>query len=150
MSLSKLILILSTTLLIGCQPPADTSGDPVLVGAGDIASCASQQDEATAELIEDIPGTVFTLGDNAYEAGSAEDYANCYDPAWGRFKDRTRPAIGNHEYYAMPEDASAYFDYFGEVAGEAGKGWYSYDVGEWHIVVLNSECEYIGGCDEAS
>jgi acid phosphatase type 7 len=141
--------VLSIGVLSACQPSVQPSDDPVLIGAGDIATCEDDADEATAELIEDIPGTVFTLGDNAYEAGTAEEYAECYEPGWGRFKDRTRPAIGNHEYFAS-EDAAGYFGYFGEDAGEAGKGWYSYDVGGWHIVVLNSECEFAGGCDETS
>ena len=116
-----------------------------MVGAGDIARCEEPHDEATARLVEDIPGTVFTLGDNAYQRATRSDFENCYDPSWGQFKDRTRPAAGNHEY-AMPE-AGPYFDYFGAAAGEPGKGYYSYDLGSWHIVVLNSNCaEVEGGC----
>lgn len=107
-----------------------------LVGAGDIASCGSSGDEATARLLDDIPGTVFTAGDNAYEDGSAEDYASCYGPSWGRHRDRTRPSPGNHEYFTP--GASGYFGYFGSRAGDADKGYYSYDLGAWHVVVLNS------------
>ncbi|HEU4641600.1 MAG TPA: metallophosphoesterase [Gemmatimonadaceae bacterium] len=108
----------------------------VLVGAGDIAGCASSGDEATARLLARYSGTVFTAGDNAYEAGSAADYANCYGPSWGRQKWRTRPAPGNHEYHTA--GAAAYFAYFGAAAGRAGAGWYSYDLKDWHVVVLNS------------
>src|SRR5207248_2668652 len=70
----------------------------VLVGAGDIADCGSSGAEATAALLDAIPGTVFTAGDNVYSSGTASEYANCYDPTWGRHKARTRPAPGNHEY----------------------------------------------------
>src|SRR5882724_11316243 len=91
------------------ETPASAS-DPVLVGAGDIASCdALAGAEATAKLIDKIPGTVFAAGDLAYPDGSAEDFAKCYGPTWGRFKDRTRPAPGNHEYHSG--GASVYSSY---------------------------------------
>jgi acid phosphatase type 7 len=123
--------------------------DPVLVGAGDIASCDELAGaEATAKLIEKIPGTVFAAGDLAYPDGSEEQFAKCYDPTWGRFKDRTRPSPGNHEYHSG--GASAYSRYFGAAAGDAKTGYYSYELGAWHIVVLNSECKEVGGCDAAS
>jgi hypothetical protein len=110
--------------------------DPVLVGAGDIAGCTSDGDEATASLLDSIPGTVFTTGDNAYPNGTAEEFVNCYGPSWGRHVERTRPSPGNHDYHTS--QATAYFEYFGSLAGEAGKGYYSYDLGEWHIIVINS------------
>ena len=117
----------------------------ILVGAGDIARCEEPHDEATADLIEDIPGTVFTLGDNAYQRATKSDFEECYDPTWGKFKKRTKPAAGNHEY-AMP-GAEPYFDYFGDAAGDPEKGYYSYNRGAWHIVVLNSNCSEVeGGC----
>jgi hypothetical protein len=123
--------------------------DAVLVGAGDIASCDDLAGaEATAKLIEKIPGTVFAAGDLAYPDGSEEQFAKCYDPTWGRFKDRTRPSPGNHEYHVG--GASAYSRYFGAAAGDSKKGYYSYELGAWHIVVLNSECKEVGGCDAAS
>jgi hypothetical protein len=123
--------------------------DPVLVGAGDIASCSSSGDEATANLLDGISGTVFTLGDNAYQSGTAAEFANCYDPSWGRHKARTMPTVGNHEYY-LSAGASGYFGYFGAAAGESNKGYYSYDRGQWHIISLNSMCENVGGCGATS
>lgn len=118
--------------------------DPVIVGAGDIADCASSGDEATAALVAGIPGTVFTVGDNVYDNGTPSEFANCYDPSWGQFKDRTHPAVGNHEYNTP--GAAGYYGYFGAAAADPTQGWYSYDVGAWHVVVLNSECTQIGGC----
>jgi hypothetical protein len=137
-------------------PPKPVRGDSVeqtftLVGAGDIASCkAPEGAQATAKLIEQIPGTVFAAGDLAYEKGTAGEFKNCYDPAWGRFKDRTRPALGNHEY--VDRTASGYFQYWGTRAGPVDKGFYSYDLGAWHIVVLNTNCaiKEMGGCGKDS
>jgi hypothetical protein len=124
------------------------SASVVFVGAGDIASCSRTQDEATALLLDNIPGTVFTIGDNAYSSGSAANFANCYEPTWGRHKARTRPAVGDNEY--STSGASGYFNYFGAAAGDPTKGYYSYDVGSWHIIVLNSNCSRVGGCDAES
>ena len=142
--------LLSGTLLLMLVPlRADASGDPVLVGAGDIASCTQAGDAATAALLTKIGGSVFTLGDNAYETGSASDYAKCYGPTWGHFLSRTHPAPGNHDYYTSPS-AAGYFGYFGSRAGPKGKGYYSYNAGAWHVVVLNSECASVGGCGAGS
>ena len=129
--------------------PTPTPEPVVLVGAGDIAACESGGDEATAALLDGIAGTVFTAGDNVYQDATASEFANCYDPSWGRHKGRTRPAPGNHEYYQGAK-ANPYFDYFGAAAGERGKGYYSYDLGAWHIVVLNSNCAQVGGCSSGS
>jgi hypothetical protein len=122
--------------------------DPVLVGAGDIAT-AETADAATANLVLDTllntPATVFTVGDNAYPSGTASDYTNYYHPTWGQFKERTRPTPGNHDYYT--EGASGYF---GDAAGNPDEGYYSYDLGAWRVVALNSNCEYVGGCDASS
>jgi acid phosphatase type 7 len=147
------ILILGLTMLghAATRPVAgNASGaDPVLVGAGDIASCDDLAGaEATAKLIDGIPGTVFAAGDLAYPDGSDEQFAKCYGPTWGRFKDRTRPAVGNHEYHS--DGASGYSRYFGAAAGDPKKGYYSYDLGAWHIIVINSECSEVGGCDAPS
>ena len=105
----------TVTILIaaGCgpeqPPPPEVDGPPVVVAAGDIADCAREDDEATAKLVEGIDGaTVLTLGDNAYPEGSAENFAECYEPSWGQFKARTMPSPGNHEYETA--GASAYFD----------------------------------------
>ena len=137
----KPILITILLALAACgRTPAAVQTAPrtaVLIAAGDIAECPRQGDEATAAILDTLPGTVAALGDNAYEKGTAEEYARCYDPSWGRHKARTRPAPGNHEY-GSPE-AAPYFAYFGQAAGKPGEGWYSYDLGKWHVVVLNSE-----------
>jgi hypothetical protein len=137
----------STPTTTPTTSPTTTPGTPttpVLVGAGDIASCAYGEDSATAALVTATPGTVFALGDNAYDNGTAAEYANCYQPTWGAVKDRTRPVVGNHEYLAS-STAAPYFAYFGAAAGTAGKGWYSYDIGtDWHVVVLNSNCTIVG------
>ncbi len=128
--------------------PAEAAGEPVLVGAGDIATCGKSGDEAAADLLDGIPGTVFTTGDNAYESGTAAQFAECYGPGWGRHKDRTRPVPGNHDYHTA--GASGYFGYFGEAAGDPSKGYYSYDLGGWHVVALNSACGQVGGCGTGS
>ena len=119
-----------------------------LLAAGDIASCSSSGDEATAKLLGGLAGTVVTLGDNAYESGTASEFSNCYKPTWGQQKGRTRPAVGNHEY--LTSGAAGYFGYFGAAAGDAKKGYYSYNLGAWHIVALNSNCSKVGGCGAGS
>jgi hypothetical protein len=113
----------------------------VLVGAGDIAAGGAA--EATARLLDQIPGTVFTTGDNAYPDGTASDFAQRYEPTWGRHKARTRPSPGNHDYHSS--GAGPYFDYFGANAGPAGRGYYSYDLGDWHIISLNSNVSMSAG-----
>src|SRR3989454_559730 len=115
----------------------------VMVGAGDIADCTRSGDSLTANLMDTIPGTVFALGDNAYPSGSSSDYANCYAPTWGRHKARTRPIPGNHDY--VSHDSSGYFGYFGAAAGDPAKGYYSYDLGAWHIIALNSQIAHWTG-----
>jgi hypothetical protein len=122
-----------------------------LVGAGDIAGCSDLSGaQATAKLIDAIPGTVFAAGDLAYDYGTYEEFQKCYDPTWGRFKARTRPTPGNHEYIGSA--ATGYFRYWDGQAGDPGKGYYSFDLGAWHIVVLNTNCgsKELGGCAKAS
>lgn len=131
-------LVAAAPVTVG-PPPASV----VLVGAGDISSCTNNNDEATAKLIDAINGAVFTAGDNVYPNGAASDYANCYDPTWGRFKPRTHPAPGNHEYNTP--GATGYFGYFGAAAGDPSKGYYSYDLGAWHITVINSQITRVAG-----
>ena len=126
----------------------DASSAPVLVAAGDIAACNTFGDEATAKLLDALPGTVAPLGDLVYEYATEYDFAYCYDPTWGRHKARTRPGVGGHEY--LTRDAAPYYKYFGAAAGDPSKGYYSYDLGAWHIVSLNDSCAEIGGCGAGS
>lgn len=131
------------------QSSAAESGDPVLLAAGDIANCKMIAGaEATAKIIEAIPGTVAALGDLALSDGTAEEFADCYDKTWGAFKSRTRPAPGNHEFHSA--GGNPYFDYFGAAAGDPKRGYYSYNLGAWHIIALNGECKDIGGCQAGS
>jgi hypothetical protein len=123
-------------------PAAAAAGTAVLVGAGDVGWCGTRWAAETAKIVQGIAGTVIVPGDVAYPNGSTSDFARCYDPTWGAFKSRTRPAPGNHEYYT--KGAAPYFAYFGSRAGTAGEGWYSYDAGTWHVIVLNSDCAYVG------
>jgi hypothetical protein len=117
-----------------------------LIGAGDIADCARDTDEKTVKLLERFPSsTVFTTGDNVYPVGTVEAYSQCYGPSWGKVKARTRPSPGNHDYI---QGTDSYFSYFGENAGEKGRGYYSYNLDSWHIVMLDSEC--INGCGTTS
>jgi acid phosphatase type 7 len=148
--------ILLAVLLSACPSPTpDGAGAPTatpqevvtLLAAGDIAGCSWEGDEATAALIEERDGIVATLGDNVYPDGSDTTYAECYAPSWGGFLDRTRPALGNHDI--RDDDGAAYFRYFGDTAGTPGEGWYSYDHGAWHVVVLNSNCKRVE-CGEDS
>jgi acid phosphatase type 7 len=128
--------------------PADGKKEAVLTGAGDIADCSDLAGaEATAKLLEANPGTVMAIGDLAYPDGTAENF-KCYDQTWGRVKSRTRPAVGNHEFHS--KGATYYFEYFGPAAGDRKTGYYSYDLGSWHVVVLNSECKEVGGCQAGS
>jgi hypothetical protein len=146
----SLILSLVAFELLRLDPakPDDTQQEAVLIGAGDIADCSDLAGaEATAKLLEANPGTVMALGDLAYPNGTPDDF-KCYHKTWGRVKDRTRPAVGNHEFHST--GASYYFQYFGSAAGDPKTGYYSYDLGAWHIVVLNSECQQVGGCEAGS
>ena len=134
-TLTRLVLVflLSVTLLIDSAPRHASAATVVLVGAGDIASCAWDTDEATARLLDGIPGTVFTAGDNGYPDGTSSQFSSCYHPTWGRHKSRTRPSPGNHDYHTP--GASGYFGYFGVPA------YYAYDLGDWRIYALNSEID---------
>ena len=134
-----------------------TANDPIFIGAGDIGECplidgkyvpGGTMAEATAKLVDSLlpdpqMGVVFVAGDNAYNEGTTQQYMECYDPTWGRLKNRTRPVPGNHEFYEIKGTenryGSDYYTYFGESAGRKFKGYYSYNLGEWHIIALNSE-----------
>jgi hypothetical protein len=140
-----------------------TVGDPVIFAAGSISSCYDTGAGRVAALVlpTEPDALVQTLGNHAYETGSASEFANCYDPTYGVAKARTRPAVGNHDMYALPAGAG-YADYFsaqlaplGPSASDRTKLYYSYDLGAWHIVVLNDTCLVSGsggtpGCDEAA
>jgi hypothetical protein len=121
------------------NPPNDAT----FVAAGDIASCTGNGDEATAQLLG-TSSLVGALGDLAYESGSPDEFARCYDPSWGFAKARTRPTPGNHDY--LTPGAAGYFGYFGAPVGDPSRGYYSYEYGPWHVVVLNSNCAFVGGC----
>jgi len=132
------------------ESPLDQTADPVLIAAGDIAKCSRTQDDETAKLLDGIPGTVVTLGDNVYPDGTLTEFNDCYGPAWGRHKDRTRPSPGNHDYHTA--GAAGYFTYFGSAASPMDqnctsdcRGYYSYNLGTWHIIALNSEIDHTKG-----
>ena len=140
---------ITATPPVALDPRASDAPSVVLTGAGDIADCTRPGASKTADLLGRESGWFFTVGDNAYENGSSADYANCYAPTWGRYRDRTiLPAPGNHDW--QTKDAAGYRAYFGDRAAPAGVTWYSIDVGTWHVVVLDSDCEAVGGCDDAS
>lgn len=121
------------------SPSPSGNETSVLVGAGDIAVCGAGGSMATGRLLDTQPGTVFIAGDIAYPDGTASQFRDCYDPAWGRHKDRTRPVPGNHEYGSP--GAAPYFAYFGANAGPAGLGYYRYRSGAWVVFALNSNTE---------
>lgn len=129
-------------------PPGPGTSVAVLAGAGDIGMCGSSGPEATAKLLDGIDGIVFTAGDNAYFQGTVQQFRDCYDPAWGRHKARTRPAPGNHEYESP--GAAPYFAYFGSNAGPAGLGYYSFKAADWHVVSLNSNVSMAPGSAQLS
>lgn len=104
---------------------------------------------ATSDLLLAGPTTnVITLGDNQYDIGALAAYQSSYQPSWGRLRDMTRPAPGNHEYGTT--NAAGYYSYFGAAAGDPSKGWYSYEIGAWHLIALNSNCGEVGGCGAGS
>ncbi len=146
------ILVLAVAVLAWTQlgqlplPASSASTGQVLIAAGDIVSCTSPVAQATAQLVSNLEGTVAAVGDLAYDSGTTTEFKNCYDPTWGRFKARTRPVPGNHEYYTNA--AIPYFNYFGAQAGPPGKGYYSYNLGTWHIVALNSEIDVRAGSEQ--
>jgi hypothetical protein len=163
----RLLSLALTLLVIGCErmnyglretpPPPDAkpeqiamTGAVVLIGAGDIADCGNQGDERTAHLVDSVlkanadaklETAVFALGDIAYPAATDRQLRRCFGSSWGdtakRIMKVIRPAIGNHDYQV--ERGAPYYRYFGSKAGSPGKGYYSYDIGDWHVAVLNSD-----------
>jgi acid phosphatase type 7 len=153
--MSKTVLVvgsMAAAMLLACMasvltavPSSGKQRTVTLVGAGDIAGCDFKADRKTARLLGRIQGTVFTLGDNVYPAGTRAQFRDCYGPTWGKYKKRTRPTAGDQDY--ATSGAKPYFDYFEWRAGKPSRGYYSYDRGTWHIVALNSNCIEVGGCD---
>jgi acid phosphatase type 7 len=174
----RLIVVAAALLSCGgggaflAPPPLGATGDPVIVAAGDIAcdptnsnfnggngSSNSCRQRYTADLINSIaPAGVLVLGDNQYYCGGYNAFLQSYDLSWGSYKPITHPSVGNHEYLtsggtdcnAGNAGAHGYFTYFGAAAGQPGQGYYSYDVGTWHIIALNSNCGDAGGCSATS
>ena len=163
--------------LIGFAAPSDitsalAAGDPVVAAAGDIAcdpssssfnsgngSSSSCRQKYTSDLLVNAGlSAVLLLGDNQYYCGGYQAFLQSYDLSWGRVKSITRPAVGNHEYLtsggtgctSANQGAAGYFNYFGAAAGERSKGYYSYDIGTWHLIALNSNCSSAGGCSASS
>jgi len=130
----------TSAITVITAPPSGSTN--VLVGAGDIADGGGGA-EATARLLDNIAGTVIAIGDNAYPDGTDANYSQYYEPTWGRHKARTRPCPGNHDY--STSGAAGYYRYFGASAGPAGRGYYSYDLGDWHVISLNSNIDMKAG-----
>jgi len=161
----SIVLTIAAAVLVAVTVPdrvsrAAATGDPVIGAAGDI-SCgagstgASCKQSATSDLLLQMnPAAVLTLGDNQYEQGAYSDFTGYYDPSWGRLRALTHPVVGNHDY--LTTNAQGFFDYWNGVGnfsgpgGDRNKGYYSYDVGAWHLIVLNSECSHAGGCGSGS
>jgi hypothetical protein len=149
-----LLLVAVLVITLGATGINVTSEEGVSIAAvGDIASCNVGTDEEVATQVEEmLPDALLNLGDTVYPRGSAAKLRNCYDPAWGRFKDITKPTMGNHDFtdpsvgepnFMGKVDASAYLDYFGV------DNYYSYDLGAWHLISLNSNC-YVVECGPGS
>ena len=124
--------------------PDDGPTEPFLENLLELLSLSEETDypanaAMTAELVLRLPGRVLALGDLVYPTGTTQQFQECYESTWGQFKARTHPVPGNHEY--KEQDAAPYFTYWGKQAGEMGKGYYSFDLGQWHIIALNSKIE---------
>ena len=160
--LPSLIFIFGTIAHFASFPARADTLPVTVLAAGDFAFCERSLGRTildwfrgysgtsgapkTAALLDTLPGTILVLGDLAYWEGRAEEFNDCYDRSWGRHKDRSYPVPGNHEYRS-PE-ARPYFDYWGERAGERGKGYYSFNLGTWHIVALNSNIPIRKGSEQ--
>lgn len=144
-----LLAVTAALHLGGTEARAGAASHPVILAAGDIAECGSADSRRTGAILARFPrATVVTLGDNAYEVGSPAEFRNCYAPAWGAAKARTRPSVGNHDYGTA--NAAGYFGYFGKAAGHRRHGYYSFRLGDWHLVALNSNCSEVDGCGRGS
>jgi len=119
-----------------------------VIAVGDIGTCTDIGDDLTGARLETVPGLILGLGDYAYPDSSATDFANCFEPSWGQHKTRMLPVTGNHEY--EQPGAEPYFAYFEAALGARPAPWYSFDVGDWHLVALDSNCDEVGGCTASS
>lgn len=131
---------------VGPGPVPSTDEDPVVLAAGDIAQCPGLGATLTARMLDRLPGAVLAVGDLAYERGTVEEFEHCYEPTWGSHKARTYPVLGNHEY--KTPGATGYFAYWGDRAGSRGKGYYSFNLGAWHLIALNSNLESAAALDQ--
>ena len=144
---TTLLLISLSLPLTAAAQEAPASDSHVFVGAGDIANCQLLGGaHATAKLLDTIEGTIFTLGDHAYQSGTAREFKECYEPTWGRHKARTRPVPGNHDI--ITGGGRAFFEYFGDAAGPDRRGYYSFNLGSWHIIALNSTASASGNSEQ--
>ncbi len=142
---SGLALAAATLLALALSQLAPGApAPPTLLAVGDIASCDSNGDEQTAALVTRLPGTIAVLGDIAYERGTAADFSRCFQPSWGPLVPRIRAALGNHEYGSGSAEAAI------TLFRLPPRGWYSYELGRWHVIVLNSNCGAAGGCERGS
>ncbi len=163
-------LIVAAGMVYGAAP-SQASGDPVIVAAGDIAcdpaSSAFNGGNGTANLCNmketaaligsTAPAAVLAIGDTQYYCGGYSAFIQSYALSWGQYTSITHPVPGNHEYLTSggtgcdtTGTASGYFQYFGSAAGTQGKGYYSFNIGTWHIIALNSACSDVGGCGSGS
>lgn len=138
--------------LVVTAATSTTSGDPTVAAAGDIAcqlgdTCLAHAAATAKAVVALHPTAVLALGDNQYQNATTADFA-AYNSTWGVFKSITHPVVGNHEY--LTAGAAGYFGYFGAAAGNPTQGWYSFDIGAWHVIALNSECSFVGGCSATS
>jgi acid phosphatase type 7 len=150
----RIVLTLALGLVLTACPTSPAQPEPtVMFAVGDIAACDSGGDETTASLMDTLiishpDAAIALLGDLAYNTGSSAEFTDCYAPSWGRFKSQSHPAVGNHEYETP--NAAPYYAYFGASAGDPSKGYYSYELGAWHVIALNSNCAAVGGCEAGS
>ncbi len=153
-----LLLMASALGLAACSQPSDDrepAADPVIAAAGDIAcepggqvTAETCQQRATSDLLLQRPlAAVLTLGDEQYVQGRLKNFQTQYGPTWGRVLSITHPAPGNHEYQS---GGDGFFQYFGAAAGDPRHPYYSFEVGAWHVIALDSECASAGGCDKGS
>ena len=158
--------------ITGPLATAFAASDPVIAAAGDIAcdpsvvsfnkgegNTTSCRQKYTSDLLVDADlAAVLPLGDVQYECGGYRAFLESYNPSWGRVKSISHPVVGNHEYLtsggtdcnSYNEGAAGYFRYFGSAAGDPAQGYYSFDIGAWHLIALNSNCGDAGGCNLGS